>query len=60
MSGCSGPENLLTNRQGVLEQRPSHRKVALAFEQAARSFRLIAVSGCSGPSAFSYIASARS
>ena len=58
--GMLGAERLLADRQRALEERPRRREVALVLQQAARLLRLVAVSGCSGPSAFSRIASARS
>ena len=58
--GMLGAEHLFAYRQRALVERPRPRKVALVLKQAARLLRLVAVSGCSGPSAFSCIASARS
>ena len=51
--GMLGAERLLADRQRALEERPRAREVALGLKQAARLLRLVAVSGCSGPSAFS-------
>ena len=53
-------KRLLKDRQRALIERPCPGEVALSEKQAARLLKLCAVSGCSGPSAFSRIASARS
>ena len=58
--GMLGAEHLLADRQRALVERPRRRKIALVLKQRARLLRLTAVSGCSGPSTFSQIASARS
>ena len=52
-------ERLLADRQGPLVQRLGLGVGAGGLVEPARLFRLVAVSGCSGPSAFSLIARAR-
>ena len=51
--GMLGAERLFVYRQCALHERPRPHNVALVLELAA-------VRGCSGPSAFSHMASARS
>src|SRR5262249_3725562 len=53
-------ERLFAYRQCALEQRPRSREVALLLKEGGEVVEAYAVLGCSGPSAFSFIASARS
>ena len=55
-----GAERLLADRQRPLEERPRAARSPWPEVAPARSLRLVAVSGCSEPSAFARIASARS
>ena len=58
--GMLGAERLLADRQRALVERPRAGGRPGLEAGGARLLRLVAVSGCSGPSAFSRIASARS
>ena len=58
--GMLGAERLLADRQRPFVERPRAGEVALGLKQAGEVVEALAVSGCSGPSAFSRIASARS
>ena len=56
--GMLGAEHLFADRQRALVERPRPCKVALGLKQDGEVVEALAVSGCSGPSTFSRIASA--
>ena len=58
--GMLGAERLLVDRQRPLVERPRAGEVALGVKQAGEVVEARGGPGCSGPSAFSRIASARS
>ena len=49
MSGCSEPKDLLPDPERFLKERFGFGVLVHFLVQQARLFRLVAVSGCSGP-----------
>ena len=60
MSGCSGAQHLLADRQGPLVVGPGPGQVALGLEQSAQVVQAAGGVGVLGPSTCSRIARARS